>query len=157
MWLSRTASSANEDVAGLKHVNITIPSSHLTAVIGPVASGKSTLCKATPGEVPLATGHTAVLGSTVIGYCEQQSFLTNTSIRANIIGDSLFNDELYNSVISPTVLDRDLANLPQGDSTMVGSSIALSGGQWQRVTEKTSSIITGCWTSPRGRCIYFQW
>ncbi|PNP83731.1 hypothetical protein FNYG_02948 [Fusarium nygamai] len=123
-----------ENVAVLKHVNITIPSSHLTAVVGPVASGKSTLCKAILGEVPFATGSTAILRSRVIGYCAQQPFLTNTSIRDNIIGNSPFDDKLYTSVINATLLDRDIANLPQGDSTMIGSSgIALSGGQRQRV------------------------
>ncbi|KAF4435232.1 multidrug resistance [Fusarium acutatum] len=124
----------HENVAVLRHVNITIPSSHLIAVVGPVASGKSTLCKAILGEVPFATGSTAVLHSRVIGYCDQQPFLTNTSIRDNIIGNSRFDDKLYTSVINAAMLDQDIANLPQGDSTMIGSSgIALSGGQRQRV------------------------
>ena len=124
----------HENVAVLKHVNITIPSSHLTALVGPVASGKSTLCKAILGEVPFATGTTDILGSTVIGYCDQQPFLTNTSIRDNIIGSSHFEDKRYNSVIHATMLDQDIENLPRGDSTVIGSGgIALSGGQRQRV------------------------
>ncbi|KAF5599389.1 multidrug resistance [Fusarium pseudoanthophilum] len=125
----------HENAAILKHVNITIPSSYLTAIVGPVASGKSTLCKAILGEVPLATGSTAVHGSTVIGYCDQQPFLTNISIRDNIIGNGHFDDKRYNSVIHATMLGRDVANLPQGDSTVIGSGgIALSGGQRQRVS-----------------------
>ncbi|EWG50811.1 hypothetical protein FVEG_09941 [Fusarium verticillioides 7600] len=124
-----------ENVTVINHVNMTIPSSYLTAIVGPVASGKSTLCKAILGEVPFATGSTAVLGSTVIGYCDQQPFLTNISIRDNIIGNSHFDDKRYSSVIHATMLDRDIANLPQGDSTVIGSGgIALSGGQRQRVS-----------------------
>ncbi|KLP10892.1 multidrug resistance protein [Fusarium fujikuroi] len=124
----------HENVAVLRHVNITIPTSHLTAIVGPVASGKSTLCKAILGEVPFATGSVVVHRSRVIGYCDQQPFLTNTTIRNNILGNSPFDDKRYTSVIKATMLDRDLANLPQGDSTMIGSSgIALSGGQRQRV------------------------
>ncbi|KAI7763154.1 hypothetical protein LZL87_012191 [Fusarium oxysporum] len=124
----------HENVAVLKHVNITIPSSRLTAVVGPVASGKSTLCKAILGEVPFATGSTVVPRSRVVGYCDQQPFLTNTTIRNNIIGNNHFDGKRYNSIINATMLDRDLTNLPQGDSTMIGSSgIALSGGQRQRV------------------------
>ncbi|KAL9575830.1 hypothetical protein ACKAV7_000072 [Fusarium commune] len=124
----------HENVAVLKHVNITIPSSRLTAVVGPVASGKSTLCKAILGEVPFATGSTVVPRSRVIGYCDQQPFLTNTTIRNNIIGNNHFDGKRYTSIINATMLDRDLTNLPQGDSTMIGSSgIALSGGQRQRV------------------------
>ncbi|KAK2938601.1 AAA ATPase domain [Fusarium oxysporum f. sp. vasinfectum] len=124
----------HENVAVLKHVNITIPSSRLTAVVGPVASGKSTLCKAILGEVPFSTGSTVVLRSRVVGYCDQQPFLTNTTIRNNIIGHNHFDDKRYTSIINATMLDQDLTNLPQGDSTMIGSSgIALSGGQRQRV------------------------
>ncbi|EXA54769.1 hypothetical protein FOVG_02176 [Fusarium oxysporum f. sp. pisi HDV247] len=124
----------HENVAVLKHVNITIPSSRLTAVVGPVASGKSTLCKAILGEVSFSTGSTVVLRSRVVGYCDQQPFLTNTTIRNNIIGHNHFDDKRYTSIINATMLDQDLTNLPQGDSTMIGSSgIALSGGQRQRV------------------------
>ncbi|KAF5691742.1 multidrug resistance [Fusarium circinatum] len=126
--------SYHEKVTVLRHVNISIPTSRLTAVVGPVASGKSTLCKAILGEVPFAAGSTTIFRSRVIGYCDQQPFLTNTSIRDNIIGDSHFDDKLYASVINAAMLDHDIINLPQGDSTMVGSSgIALSGGQRQRV------------------------
>ncbi|WKT38237.1 AAA ATPase domain [Fusarium oxysporum f. sp. vasinfectum] len=124
----------HENVAVLKHVNITIPSSRLTAVVGPVASGKSTLCKAILGEVPFSTGSTVVPRSRVVGYCDQQPFLTNTTIRNNIIGSNHFDGKRYTSIINATMLDQDLTNLPQGDSTMIGSSgIALSGGQRQRV------------------------
>ncbi|KAF4949196.1 hypothetical protein FGADI_9053 [Fusarium gaditjirri] len=125
----------HENVAVLKHVNITIPPSRLTAVVGPVASGKSTLCKAILGEVPFATGSIVVPRSRVIGYCDQQPFLTNTTIRNNIIGNNHFDDKRYTSIINATMLDRDLANLPNGDGTTIGSSgIALSGGQRQRVS-----------------------
>ncbi|KAG4266616.1 hypothetical protein FPRO03_01900 [Fusarium proliferatum] len=124
----------HENVTVLRHVNIAIPTSHLTAIVGPVASGKSTLCKAILGEVPFATGSVVVHRSRVIGYCDQQPFLTNATIRNNILGNSSFDDKRYTFVINATMLDRDLANLPQGDSTMIGSSgIALSGGQRQRV------------------------
>ncbi|KAM5360718.1 hypothetical protein ACJA88_014729 [Fusarium oxysporum] len=86
------------------------------------------------GEVPFSTGSTVVLRSRVVGYCDQQPFLTNTTIRNNIIGHNHFDDKRYTSIINATMLDRDLTNLPQGDSTMIGSSgIALSGGQRQRV------------------------
>ncbi|RSL67954.1 hypothetical protein CEP54_002991 [Fusarium duplospermum] len=124
----------HEKVAVLKRVNITIPTSQLTAVVGPAASGKSTLCKAILGEVSFATGSTVVLRSKVMGYCDQQPFLTNATIRDNIVNNNYFDNKRYNSVINATMLDRDLTNLPKGDGTMIGSGgIALSGGQRQRV------------------------
>ncbi|KAF4337201.1 multidrug resistance [Fusarium beomiforme] len=123
-----------ENAAVLRQVNITIPRSHLTIVVGPVASGKSTLCKAILGEVLFATGSMVVLRSRNIGYCDQQPFLTNTSIRHNIIGNGNFDDKRYTSVLNATMLDQDLTNFPLGDNTVIGSSgIALSGGQRQRV------------------------
>ncbi|KIL92440.1 hypothetical protein FAVG1_04851 [Fusarium avenaceum] len=123
-----------ENTPVLKQVNIRIPSSYLTAVVGHVASGKSTLCKAILGEVPFATGSTVVFQSSKIGYCDQTPFLTNSSIRSNIIGNGEVDDKRYTSVLNATMLDQDLTNLPYGDRTVIGSGgIALSGGQRQRV------------------------
>ncbi|KAF4950152.1 hypothetical protein FSARC_13295 [Fusarium sarcochroum] len=134
----------NENTAVLEQVNITIPTSGITAVVGPVASGKSTLCKAILSEVPFATGSTVVLRSKNIGYCDQQPFLTNTSIRENIIGNGYYEDKRYTSVLNASILDHDLTNLPQGDSTVIGSSgIALSGGQRQRVAIARALYLAG--------------
>jgi len=121
----------------LKDINLEIPASRLTIVIGPVASGKTTLCKALLGEVPAAHGHVSMLGpslSSKIGYCDQNPYLCNETIRENIIGFRLFDRERYDEVIEATMLKPDLALLPQGDQTKIGSSgITLSGGQKQRV------------------------
>ncbi|WZH49537.1 P-loop containing nucleoside triphosphate hydrolase protein [Fusarium acuminatum] len=133
-----------ENTAVLKQVNIRIPSSHLTAVVGHVASGKSTLCKAILGEVPFATGSTVVFQSSKIGYCDQLPFLTNSSIRSNIIGNGEVDDKRYTSVLNATMLDHDLTNLPYGDRTVIGSGgIALSGGQRQRVAIARALYLVG--------------
>ena len=51
------------------------------------------------------------------------------------MGFSPHNNERYAEVIKATSLDFDLATLPQGDKTNVGSDgIVLSGGQKQRVS-----------------------
>ena len=116
-------------------INITIPASKLTMVTGPVASGKSTLVKALLGEVPRARGQVSLGRShQVIGYCDQSPYLSNNSIRANIIGFAPFDQDRYDAVIKATMLLKDFAELPQGDLTSVGSSAtSLSGGQRQRV------------------------
>ncbi|KAE9363954.1 putative ABC multidrug transporter [Stipitochalara longipes BDJ] len=120
----------------LRDVNIRISKSSLTIVIGPVGSGKSTLCKTLLGEIPFSEG--SVILSTRfphVGFCDQTAFLSNGSIRDNIVGFSPFNDERYAEVIEATALLFDFSTLPQGDRTNVGSDgIALSGGQKQRVS-----------------------
>ncbi|KAJ5656628.1 hypothetical protein N7507_008578 [Penicillium longicatenatum] len=120
----------------LQNVSTQISKSSLTMVVGPVGSGKSTFCKALLGEVPFSDG-SVVTNSQFrhIGFCEQTAFLSNGTIRDNIIGFSPFNDERYNEVIQATSLGFDFEFLPQGDHTNIGSDgIALSGGQKQRVS-----------------------
>ncbi|KAK2005293.1 ABC transporter [Colletotrichum eremochloae] len=127
----------NENEMILKSINVAIPPG-LTVVIGPVASGKSTFCKALLGETPIAQGRT-VIGindSLGIGYCEQVPILWNTSIKRNIVGYSMIVDEpRYAAVIEATMLAYDFELLPQGDQTKIGSDgVCLSGGQKQRIS-----------------------
>lgn len=124
-----------EDMITLQNINATIVSG-LTMVIGPVASGKSTLCKTLLGEIPFAQGE-VIMGSgySRIGFCDQTPFLQNASIRENIVGFSILDEVRYAKVIDATMLAQDLSLLPHGDHTNIGSSgIALSGGQKQRVS-----------------------
>lgn len=126
------------DKLSLKDINLDIPTSRLTVVVGPIASGKSTLCKVLLGEAPVAHGQ-VIMGpcSIKVGYCDQTPYLWNATIRENIVGldPVAFNEARYNQVIEATMLQPDLAVLPQGDRTKVGSNgITLSGGQKQRVS-----------------------
>ena len=97
-----------EQNAVLKNINIHLPKSSTTFVVGPNASGKSTLCRALLGEVPFAQG-SVILGSTKVGYCDQSPFLFNTSIKENITGFSSFNAARYTEVIETTLLAEDLS------------------------------------------------
>ncbi|KAK2861371.1 hypothetical protein FQN49_004272 [Arthroderma sp. PD_2] len=120
----------------LRGVNIQIPKSSLTIVVGPVGSGKSTFCMSLIGEIPFSEG-SVVLSRRFpnVGFCDQTPFLSNGSIRDNIVGFSPFNNERYAEVIEATALSFDLDTLPEGDKTNVGSDgITLSGGQKQRVS-----------------------
>lgn len=126
------------DKLSLKNINLDIPASHLTMVVGPVASGKSTLCKVLLGEVPISQAQVTMnsgFASRSVGYCDQTPYLSNASIRDNIVGFSSFNKLRYREVIKATMLEPDLSVLPRGDETTVGSNgITLSGGQKQRVS-----------------------
>ncbi|EPE07201.1 abc transporter [Ophiostoma piceae UAMH 11346] len=143
----------------MSDVQLEIPAGKLTIVVGPIASGKSTLCKALLGEVPFyqAKAGGSVLrvkngllpsGGQRIGYCDQEPFLFNATVRENVIGivapDEIaehaqptppFDEARYREAIEAAMLLSDLAQLPQGDRTKVGSNgITLSGGQRQRVS-----------------------
>ncbi|KAI8314363.1 ABC transporter FUM19 [Colletotrichum sp. SAR11_240] len=123
-----------DDKPVLKDISIYVPQSSITFVVGPVASGKSTLCRALLGEVPHAKG-TVTLGSKKLAYCDQTPFLFNSSIMENIIGFSPLNTARYADVIQAAMLLDDLATMPAGDRTVVGTKgVSLSGGQRQRIS-----------------------
>jgi ABC-type bacteriocin/lantibiotic exporter with double-glycine peptidase domain len=129
----------------LQNINTQILNSSLTVVVGPVGSGKSTLCTTLLGEIPFSEG--SVVSNTKfthVGYCSQSAFLSNGSVRDNIVGFCPFNEERYYEVINATALSFDLNTLPHGDKTNIGSDgITLSGGQRQRVA-LARALYLGC-------------
>ncbi|KAI1733387.1 ABC transporter [Xylaria scruposa] len=120
----------------LRNITATIPARKITMITGPVASGKSTFCKALLGEVPVAEGDMMISPSCkVIGFCDQNPFLLNTMLKENIVGYSDFDALRYKEVLKATELDIDVALFPAGHDTKAGSNgIMLSGGQRQRVS-----------------------
>ncbi|KAF4819093.1 ABC transporter atnG [Colletotrichum siamense] len=124
----------------LTDVNISIPASQLTMIIGPVASGKSTLARAIISELPHVRGYIQIFDSvretanTDIAFCGQEPFIMYGTLLDNITGFSNFDSTWLESVIHATDLGNDIAALPQGRATNVGSKgTRLSGGQQQRV------------------------
>lgn len=122
--------------------------SYLTIVVGPVGCGKSTLLKGLLGETTFTQGRVKVLSSQ-IAYCDQTPWIINGSIRDNIVSESEFQPQWYQSVVRACALDTDMLQLPEGDSTLVGSQgIKLSGGQKQRLVSSgtlfvsTTSVLT---------------
>ncbi|KAH7175419.1 P-loop containing nucleoside triphosphate hydrolase protein [Dactylonectria macrodidyma] len=120
----------------LSQINTSIPTNQLTFVIGEVASGKSTFCKVLLGELPVSSGTvTAFVPLSRIGYCEQTPFLYNATFKENIIGHCAFDQDKYDEIIDATLLNSDVALLPDGHDTKIGNNgIMLSGGQKQRVS-----------------------
>ncbi|KAJ5719576.1 hypothetical protein N7493_007154 [Penicillium malachiteum] len=72
-----------------------------------------------------------------IAFCDDTPWLSNASIRSNIIGENPstgFDPEWYRTVVNACALDIDLMKMPAGDQTLVGSKGSkLSGGQRQRI------------------------
>ncbi|KAG7415108.1 ABC transporter atnG [Fusarium oxysporum f. sp. rapae] len=125
--------SWSEDRVILRNLSFAVGRNQLVLLLGPVASGKTTILKALLGEVPNTTGSIDI-HSKGIAWCEQSPWLLNRTIRENIIGYSHFEPVLYQAVVKACDIEKDFRQLTQGDSTVIGSKgLALSGGQKQRV------------------------
>ncbi|VDK28316.1 unnamed protein product [Gongylonema pulchrum] len=119
-------------IISVKLLNFTIPKRALVAVVGKVGSGKSTLICAILGEMEKLQGYIGVRG-TMAGV-GQQPWIQNLTLRDNIVFGGKFERKYYNRILEGCALVKDLATLPQGDSTEIGEKgINLSGGQKARV------------------------
>lgn len=143
----------DDEVTLLKDINLVVLRGTLNMIVGRVGCGKSSLLKAIVGELVPATGHVRAENS--VGYCDQIPWLRNTTIKNNIIGQSLFDEKWFDMVLRSCTLDEDMHQLPEGYETIVGSGgVALSGGQKQRVASSSLPfraflILQG----PRPSCI----
>jgi ABC-type multidrug transport system fused ATPase/permease subunit len=118
----------------LSNIDAVVPSGKLTLVVGPVGSGKSTFLKAILGEVGIMEGSVHV-SNPDIAFCDQTPWHMNGTVRDSIIAFSHPDERWYQKVLEVCALKQDLAQLPKGDLSTIGSKgIVLSGGQSQRVS-----------------------
>nr|GMD66756.1 ABC transporter C family member 14 [Ipomoea batatas] len=116
----------------LKDVNFEVKKGELTAVVGTVGSGKSSLLASVLGEMHKLSGKVRVCGSTA--YVAQTSWIQNGTIQENILFGSPNNRQRYEEVIKVCCLEKDLEMMEYGDETEIGErGINLSGGQKQRI------------------------
>ncbi|KAJ3487459.1 hypothetical protein NLG97_g6405 [Lecanicillium saksenae] len=136
----------------LKNMSVDFPKGELSMVTGSTGSGKSLLLAALAGEAKLVSGKICRPrvdnggggdGTTTKSWVEsgqvaivsQTPWLSANSVKENIIFGLPFNQERYDAVLHSCALDKDLANLPNGDATNVGiKGVALSGGQRWRIS-----------------------
>ena len=122
----------------LRNLDFKITRGKLTMIIGPVSSGKSTLLKALLQETPQATGFLR-LDFRDAAYCAQTPWLTNGTVKENIMGDSPYDPKWYATVVKACALELDLAGFALGEHAVIGSKgLALSGGQQMRVVSVQS-------------------
>jgi ABC-type multidrug transport system fused ATPase/permease subunit len=117
----------------LKDLHSTIKRGSITAIVGQVGSGKSTLIQSILGEtIAIPSWNEKAMPS--IAYCSQEPWLEHTTIRQNIIGVLPFNKKRYSTAIFCSCLEPDFRQLQEGDQTCVGSKgLNISGGQKQRI------------------------
>nr|XP_047130820.1 multidrug resistance-associated protein 1-like isoform X2 [Hydra vulgaris] len=119
--------------AVLQNITLKIPYGSLTAIVGQVGSGKSSLVSAILGEIKKVSGEVFVKDS--ISYVSQQPWIQNKSLRDNIIFVSEYESNWYNKVVDACGLKPDINSFPGGDRTEIGEKgINLSGGQKQRIS-----------------------
>ncbi len=117
----------------LRGVDLAIPVGTTVAIVGPTASGKSTLLAVLAGllvpdagEVAAATPHPALVF--------QEPFLFADTLRRNIDVQGTASDQDLAMALDLAQVTPFLSELPYGVETVVGErGVSLSGGQRQRV------------------------
>ena len=136
-------------VAGAGAVNLTLRAGELVAVTGRVGAGKTTLLKTLVGLTPVAGGAILWNGEPVrdpaawfryplCTYVPQEPHLFSVSIRDNVALEPApgtdGSAEAVDAALQAAAMARDVANLPHGAETVVGTAgTKLSGGQRQRL------------------------
>ncbi|XP_033213303.1 probable multidrug resistance-associated protein lethal(2)03659 [Belonocnema kinseyi] len=124
--------SSNLKKETLKSVNFSAKGGAITALIGQVGAGKTSLFHTILRELPLTAGRLRVSGK--IAYVSQEPWIFASSIRQNILFGRPMDRKQYENVISVCQLDQDFAMFPNKDQTMIGEKgINLSGGQRARI------------------------
>ena len=130
-------------------INLTLRAGEVVAVTGRVGSGKTTLLKALVGLTPLDGGAILWNGAAVhdpvtwfrhpvCTYVPQEPHLFSVSIHENVALEpgpgTDANTEAVAAALQAAALARDVASLPRGTATVVGTAgTKLSGGQRQRL------------------------
>lgn len=116
-------------IGKLQNINMQVKQGELCMIVGKVGSGKSSLLQALLGDMKHVEGDLETSGS--IGYCSQQSWIQNATLRDNILFGETLDEERYRAVLDACALSGDLKLFPNADLTEIGeqgivSSISLS-------------------------------
>ncbi|KIM99420.1 hypothetical protein OIDMADRAFT_146875 [Oidiodendron maius Zn] len=128
-----TVRLGKENETILDNISLAVLSGTLNFIVGPIGSGKSTLLRTIIGDAPLARGR-RILPTKDVGFCSQEPWLPNETIRKIILRQSELDHQWYATVVQACALTVDIAALPAGENTVIGNKgVSLSGGQKQRL------------------------
>lgn len=128
---------SNRNDFKLFDINLDIAQGRLTAIVGHVGSGKSSLLMALLGELEMKCGSLtwASTASTQIGYVAQRPWLMHASLRDNILFGNALHAKRYRKVLEACALTQDVEMFQQRDTTLIGSKGQnISGGQKARIS-----------------------
>lgn len=137
-WINAAEIRAGQKPFSLVNINVSFPQEGLSVVVGPTASGKSSMLAALLGEMKRDSGTVELArfsptGDSLVSFAGQAPWLeAGKSIKANIIFVTPFDEERYDEVLDACALRDDLSQLEDGDETRV-SKETLSGGQKARL------------------------
>lgn len=132
------------EIVALDGVSLRVRPGSLTAITGPVGSGKSALLRLLVGLYPPQNGSVTVDGRAVtewpadhralrVTYLPQDPGLFAGTVRDNV-GTDAENREREREILSRSGLERDVREFPDGMETFIGEEgIQVSGGQRQRI------------------------
>jgi ATP-binding cassette subfamily B protein len=129
----------------LDAISFEVPRGSTVAVVGPVASGKSTLLKVLAGLLPAQQGAYRLNGRAFeewnwarlrrrFGYVPQESLLFSETIEENVAFDRAGDDGWIERCLEVAQMGPDLETMSDGLQTRLGTAGTLvSGGQKQRI------------------------
>ena len=139
------AAPPNSQIAILKGITFRLPAGQSLAVVGPSASGKTTLARLITGIWPAANGKVRLDGADIfqwkkselgphVGYLPQDVELFDGTLAENIARFGEVDMEKVRTAANVVGLDTLISSLKDGYATQVGEEGSfLSGGQRQRV------------------------
>ncbi|MFI1254193.1 ABC transporter ATP-binding protein [Streptomyces netropsis] len=137
----------------LREVDLTVPATGLTAMVGLSGSGKSTVLGLVERFMDPQSGRIEVFGRGVeqwslpdlrgrLAYVDQGSTLLRDTVRNNLtLGqEKPAADEALLAALRDVGLEEEIARLPEGLDTVLGGAHDLSGGQRQRLALARASL-----------------
>ncbi len=141
------------DEPALRQVDLTVPATGLTAMVGLSGSGKSTVLGLVERFMVPQKGHIEMFGHHVdhwplaelrgrLAYVDQEATLLRDTVRANLtLGQAEpAADNVLLRALRDVGLEEDVTRLPDGLDTVLGGAHNLSGGQRQRLALARASL-----------------
>ncbi|ORY53612.1 P-loop containing nucleoside triphosphate hydrolase protein [Rhizoclosmatium globosum] len=132
--LKDLAPATTSRTAILEDINLSLKKGSITAVVGAVGSGKSSLLNAILGEMNAYAGTQVAVRPPKIAFCTQQPYILSGTVRDNVTFGLPYDAAQFKKVIEVCAMDRDLEIFGNGELTVIGErGVTLSGGQRARL------------------------
>lgn len=125
----------------IRNVNLSLSPGKILAVVGPVASGKSTLINGIIGEATVSPD-SVISKRGNVAYVAQIPFILNATLRYNITFGLPYEKDRFDAVIQACCLKEDIDQLGDaGDLVEIGErGVTLSGGKYNSLRWRESVL-----------------